>query len=97
MAMTDPTTEAPSATGRFRRFAATVGEHVDLDLSAAGPDSDLRDGLGFDSLAMAEVLVLLAELGVHLPDELVPELRTLGDLYHYATVLTERQPPEPAR
>jgi acyl carrier protein len=70
--------------GRLGSFADLLGAHVGLDLSKAGPDALLRDDLGFDSLAMAEALVLLAERGVHLPDELVPEVRTLGDLCHYA-------------
>ena len=77
----------------FRRFAGIVGEHVGLDLSGAEPDSRLRDQLGFDSLAMAEVLVLLADRGVHLPEELIVELRTLGDLHHYAIVLAPAPPP----
>ena len=74
----------------FAHFAGAVGSHVGLDLSGATPESLLGDDLGFDSLAMAEVLVLLADSGVHLPDELVPQLRTLGDLHHYAVVLAPR-------
>jgi acyl carrier protein len=67
-------------------FADLLGIHVGLDLSGAGPGSLLREELGFDSLAMAEALVLLADRGVHLPDELIPEVRTFGDLCHYAGV-----------
>jgi acyl carrier protein len=67
-------------------FADLLGAHVGLDLSGADPASLLREELGFDSLAMAEALVLLADRGVHLPDELVPEIRTLADLCHYAGV-----------
>jgi acyl carrier protein len=67
-------------------FADLLAAHVGLDLSGADPRSLLREELGFDSLAMAEALVLLADRGVHLPDELVPEVRTLGDLCHYAGV-----------
>ena len=77
----------------FHRFAARLGCHVGLDLSAAEPGSPLRDDLGFDSLAMAEVLVLLADDGIVLPDELIPELRTIGDLHHYVRAL--RPPPDP--
>jgi len=80
------------AAGEARRseeeasFADLLGDHVGLDLSGADPGSLLREELGFDSLAMAEALVLLADRGVHLPDELLPEVRTLGDLCHYAGV-----------
>jgi acyl carrier protein len=72
--------------GSLGSFADLLGAHVGLDLSGADPGSLLREELGFDSLAMAEALVLLADRGVHLPDELVPEVRTLGDLCHYAGV-----------
>jgi acyl carrier protein len=71
----------------FPRFAAHLGETVGLDLANAGPDAQLVD-LGFDSLAMAEAVVLLASRGVELPPDLITELRTLGDLHHYATVLS---------
>jgi acyl carrier protein len=74
----------------FARFAGVLGEHVGLDLTAATPASLLREDLGFDSLAMAEALVLLADHGVLLPDELIPALRTIGDLHHYAGVVAPR-------
>jgi acyl carrier protein len=94
--MTSPDQPTETTADGFRRFAGIVGRQVGLDLSAAEPDSRLHDQLGFDSLAMAEVLVLLADRGVHLPDELIPELRTLGDLHHYAVVLTPAHPSAPA-
>lgn len=80
----------------FPVFAEIVGRHVNLDLTGARPGSRLRDDLGFDSLAMAEVLILLAGHGIRLPDELVLELHTLGDLHHYAQALTGAPDPAPA-
>jgi|SRR3954465_8364390 acyl carrier protein len=79
----------------FAAFAARLGAQVDMDLRAATPASSLRDELGFDSLAMAEALLVLADAGADLPTDLIPELHTLGDLFHYATVLAPR-PEEPA-
>jgi acyl carrier protein len=76
----------------FAAFAARLGDHLDLDLRAATPASTLREELGFDSLAMAEALLVLADDGIELPTDLLPELRTLGDLHHYATVLAPRGP-----
>jgi acyl carrier protein len=70
----------------FSLFAARVGDTVGLDLSGTGPDTALTD-VGFDSLAMAETLILLVADGVELPPDLIAELRTLGDIHHYATVL----------
>ena len=67
----------------FRTFATTLGQRVGIDLSDAGPESTLFDDLGFDSLAMAEMLVLFGDASVVWPDELLTEFRTLGDLHHY--------------
>jgi acyl carrier protein len=80
----------PADDADFAAFAARLGAQIDIDLGAATPTSDLREDLGFDSLVMAEALLLLADAGVELPTDLIPELRTLGDLHHYATVLAPR-------
>ena len=90
--MTSPELPLDASDDAFGRFTVLVGRHLDLDLTTAGPGSLLRDDLGFDSLAMAELVVLLAEWDVHLPDELVPALRTLGDVHHYASVLAPLPP-----
>ena len=70
----------------FPAFSALVGESLALDLTDAQPDS-LLDDLRIDSLCMIEILTLFDEHGVTLPDALIPELRTMGDLHHYFTVL----------
>lgn len=74
----------------FHDLTALLAKQLDLDLSGATPESTLRDDLGLDSLAMAELLVLLDDHDVHLPDELIGELRTLADVHHYLTVLQPR-------
>ena len=70
----------------FTMFTALLGERLDIDLAHAEPDSLLREDLGFDSLAMAEMLVLFSDGDIVLPDELLTELRTVADLHHYFTV-----------
>jgi acyl carrier protein len=87
--LSPPPPDAPDGAD-FAAFAARLGARVDIDLRGATPASELRDELGFDSLAMAEALLLLADEGAELPTDLIPELRTLGDLHHYATVLAPR-------
>ncbi len=61
-----------------------------LDLETSGPitaGTRLSDELGFDSLTMAEMLSCLADSGVVLPDALVGELSTIGDVHHYYLAL----------
>ena len=75
----------------FPAFSALVGDALAIDLVDAEPDS-LLDDLQIDSLCMIEILTLFDEHGVTLPDALIAELRTMGDLHHYFTVLR----PQPA-
>jgi acyl carrier protein len=74
----------------FASFVLLLERRIDVDLSLATPESILREDLGFDSLAMAEMLVLFSDDGIELPDELLPELRTLADLHHYFTIARGR-------
>jgi acyl carrier protein len=78
-----------SATGfaDLPAFVQAIEDHLGVTLAGADADALLGDDLGLDSLAMIEILVLLEDTGVVLPDDLIPELRTLGDLHHYAVVL----------
>ena len=76
----------------FPAFSALVGDSLAIDLLDARPDSFLDD-LQIDSLCMIEILTLFDEHGITLPDALIPELRTMGDLHHYFTVLGK--PPAP--
>jgi acyl carrier protein len=74
------------------QFVSLLEERLGAELPGATADSRLREDLALDSLAMIEVLVVLDDLGVRLPDDLIPALTTLGDLYHYYTVLAPRGP-----
>lgn len=71
----------------FTDFATALGGRLDLD-GGRWHDSDLLvDTVGWDSLVAVEVVAWLEELGIRLPDELLAELRTLGDLHHYTRTL----------
>ena len=74
----------------FDEFTALLATRLDLDLSHATPESDLRDDLGLDSLSFAELLIVLDDYDVVLPDELIPELRTMADIHHYFNSLRPR-------
>lgn len=65
----------------FERFTSYLADGFSLDPEAFRDDARLDSDLGLDSFDMLEVLVRVEELGVHLPDEVVAEMRTVGDLY----------------
>lgn len=87
----------------FARFAGSLAEVLELDPAGWTPDDGLVERLGWDSLVALEVVAWLEERDVHLPEELLAELRTLGDLHHYATGLaggvgrSEAAPARPRR
>jgi len=61
--------------------------HLEAALGRPLPGSDpgtlLHEDLGWDSVDMLEVLAVLDANGVVVPDDLIGELRTLGDIHHY--------------
>lgn len=65
----------------FDRFTRYLADGVRLDPGALTEDARLDDDLGLDSFDMVEILTRVEELGVRLPDEVVMEVQTVGDLY----------------
>ena len=74
----------------FDAFAAALGGRLARPADGWEPNDLLVDRLAWDSLRVLEVLGWLRELGVELPEELVGELRTLGDLHHYVVTIGGR-------
>lgn len=89
-----PATPAGSdvTTPDFAQFLEDLGAVLQVDLRAATRTTLLADDLGWDSLTMLEALALLDRYGSSLPDDLIGELRTLGDLHHYLRVLATGHP-----
>ena len=53
----------------------------DLEASAIGPDTNLRDDLGLDSLqAVTVVMALEQEFEIEVDDEEIDGLQTVGDI-----------------
>lgn len=74
----------------FEGFAEALGKRLARSPEGWAPNDLLVDRLSWDSLRVLEVLGWLRELGVELPEELVGELRTLGDLHHYVVTIGSR-------
>ncbi|MEJ5255945.1 MAG: GNAT family N-acetyltransferase [Acidimicrobiales bacterium] len=73
-----------SSVPTFAEFCSAVSNELLVDLDGASEESLLVDDLGFDSLALIE-LVVLAErwAAAPWPEDLIASLRTLGDVYHH--------------
>jgi acyl carrier protein len=71
----------------FDELLVLIGDELGCDVIGRGADARLVDDLGWDSLAYFELIGLFERHGIDLPDELVPALRTLGDVHHYLVAL----------
>ncbi|HYI60182.1 MAG TPA: phosphopantetheine-binding protein [Acidimicrobiales bacterium] len=91
--MTETPTQRRSG---FAAFAHALGAHLDMDSSAWSESDLLVEQLGWDSMVAVEVVSWLEEQGIRLPDDLLAEIRTLGDVYHYSQTLAPA-PGEPAQ
>jgi len=74
----------------FDAFAEALGQRLARPVDGWAPNDLLVDRLAWDSLRVLEVLGWLRELGIELPEQLVGELRTLGDLHHYVVTIGSR-------
>ena len=85
------TTAAPQrdeATTSLKRFLELVHDELGCDVSGSTADATLIEDLGWDSLAFFELLGFFDRHGLDLPEELLPSLRTLGDVHHYFVALS---------
>jgi RimJ/RimL family protein N-acetyltransferase len=82
---TTPLLSPPPASplAEFTRFAAELAALLDTSPAGWEPDTRLSEDLHWDSLTLIEVAAHLDDRGAHLPEELLSELRTLGDVHHY--------------
>ncbi len=74
----------------FADFTAALGQRLGRTAGDWAPTDELEARIEWDSLRILEVLAWLRDLRVVLPEELVGELRTLGDLHHYVVTIGSR-------
>ncbi len=73
-----------SRTEILSQLAEIFEDVVDVPAAEVTEEKLLADDLDVDSLSMVEVVVVIEEkLGVKLPEDTVPELRTVGDVVAY--------------
>lgn len=72
---------APNETEMVRRIAAIVAKIAEKDESLIQADTDLRDGLGIDSMMGLEIMFgVEKEFKVHLKEEDLPKMRTINGI-----------------
>lgn len=76
--------------GVAQRVRALIADHLGVGADELGENVSLRDDLAADSLDLLEVSVALEDdLGIDLPEQLLADVRTVGELVE-ATLLLAR-------
>ena len=70
-----------TATLDFDAFCAHVAEGLRLEPGALTLDGRLVEDVGLDSFDLVELMAIVEELGVRLPDDVAVGLDTMGDVY----------------
>ena len=70
----------------LEEFWAATGEPLCGESLDVARDSVLTTDLGFDSLGVAELVMLMDDLDASIPEDLMSSMHTVGDFYdHYLT------------
>jgi RimJ/RimL family protein N-acetyltransferase len=82
----------------FDCFVALLHDELGCDLRDRQPETLLIDELGWDSLAFFELIGFFDRHRLDLPEQLLPALRTLGDVHHYFSAISAAagEDPEPS-
>jgi acyl carrier protein len=76
----------------FEQFWANIAEAMGIEAIDAHRQAILRDDLDFDSLDMAELVLIMDDLDCQVPEDLIPLLETVGDLYDHYLICSDRRP-----
>ena len=68
----------------FEQIVEIISKQLKADTGQISPDTNVMEDLGADSLDVVELLMALEEtFGVTVPDEDVPNLKTVEDIVGY--------------
>lgn len=68
----------------FDKVVDILAKQLSADKKAISNETDILNDLGADSLDLVEILMSLEdEFGISIPDEVIPEIKTVGQLVAY--------------
>ena len=68
----------------FEKIRKIVAQQLDLDPETITPESRLIEDLKADSLDIVELIMdLEQDFGVEIPDDDLPNIKTIGDIVSY--------------
>jgi acyl carrier protein len=70
-------------------FLAYLGSELEIPQDSLQDSTALINDLGFDSIQVLDLIVVIEELGLEIPEEWFPAIGTLGEAYNVYTTLLE--------
>lgn len=71
---------------KFEKVRDIIAKQLDLDAAAITPESRLIEDLHADSLDIVELVMdMEQEFDVEIPDEMLPKIKTVGDIMQFLT------------
>ena len=68
----------------FEKVRDILVEQLDLSKDSITPESSIMEDLGADSLDVVDLVMSLEdEFDVEIPDEMIENIRTIGDIVRY--------------
>ena len=68
----------------FEKVRAIIAKQLDIDPETITPSNSLIDDLHADSLDIVELVMdMEQEFDVEIPDEVLPNIKTVGDVVSY--------------
>ncbi len=68
----------------FEELVSILCEQLPVKPEDVSPDSRIKEDLGADSLDVLQLLMALEEeKGIVIPDDVLPTLKTVGDIVNY--------------
>ncbi len=68
----------------FEKVANIIAAQLDIDAESISESTNIMEDLGADSLDIVEMLMAVEEnCGVTVPDEEIPNLKTVRDIVEY--------------
>ena len=68
----------------FEKVKSIIVDQLDVDEDKVTMNANIQDDLGADSLDVVEMLMAVEEsFGVSVPDEEIPNLKTVRDIVEY--------------
>ena len=73
----------------FETLTAILADQFDVDADSITEDTDILEDLGCTSIEL--IVALESAIDIHIPDEAVDSIRTVGELMNYLTEHAEQE------